>query len=204
MAADPNTSAPTDDVRPWPKLSSRPGPDLKLFQVRFDRLTNPRTEETLERLVLDTPDWVNVVALTPDRRLVCVRQYRFGTETITLEIPGGMVDRGEGHREAAERELLEETGYRAQRWSYLGCVEANPAIHNNRLHHWLALDAASTGHQELDEGEDIQVVELDLEEARRAVFDGRIAHSLVVCALARVLDLRVEPPPDPPDIPPIR
>jgi len=188
-----HTNTAQDSPRHWPRRSSRPGPDLRLFKVRFDLLTNPRTGLDLERLVLETPDWVNVVALTADSRLVCVRQYRFGTESVTLEIPGGMVDPGEGHREAAERELREETGYRAARWQYLGAVEANPAIHSNRLHHWLALGAERVGHQELDEGEDIQVLELTLDEARRAVHDGRIAHSLVVCALARVLDLRSAP-----------
>ena len=82
----------SDTPRPWTKLGSEPGPDLLVARARFDLLLNPRTGRELRRLVLDTRDWVNVVALTPERRLIVVRQYRFGTERVTTEIPGGVVD----------------------------------------------------------------------------------------------------------------
>src|SRR6185369_15951397 len=157
--ADP-ASAP----RPWPKLDSRHGPHMVLFRPRYDTLRNPRTDEVFQRLVLEGPDWVNVVALTPERRLVCVRQFRFGTGAVTLEIPGGALDPGEDHGAAAIRELREETGYTSSRWSYLGCVEPNPAFQENLCHHWLAEDAARTHELALDSGEDITVLELALED----------------------------------------
>lgn len=163
---------------------------MVLFRPRYDTLVNPRTDEVMQRLVLETPDWVNVVALTPARRLVCVLQYRFGTGKITLEIPGGALDRGEDHGEAARRELREETGYTATRWTYLGCVEPNPAFQDNLCHHWLAEDAVRTHELSLDSGEDIAVVELPLDEVRQRIARGEIRHSLVITALARVLDLR--------------
>lgn len=189
---DTHPFGPTQPPAPanWPFRGSRAGVDLRLFQARHDLLVNPRTGAELERLVLECPDWVNVVALTPDRELVVVQQFRFGVSRVTLEIPGGMVDPGEEHRPAAERELLEETGYRSSRWSYLGSVEPNPAVQNNLLHIWLAEDAVPSGRQDLDPGEDIAVGTLPLEEAARAIADGRITHSLVLCALQRVLDLR--------------
>lgn len=173
----------------WPKRGSRRGVDLRLFQARHDLLENPRTGAELERLVLECPDWVNVVALTPERELVVVTQFRFGVEAVTLEIPGGMVDPGEEHGVAARRELEEETGYTAESWRYLGSVEPNPAVQNNRLHTWLAEGARPTASQALDPGEDIAVGTLPLGEVGRAVRDGRIAHSLVLCALLHVLDL---------------
>jgi ADP-ribose pyrophosphatase len=173
---------------PWPKHDSRRGVDLRLFQARHDLLENPRTGAQLERLVLECPDWVNVVALTPERELVVVAQYRFGVESVTLEIPGGMVDPGEAPEHAARRELEEETGYRAERWTYLGNVQPNPAVQNNLLHTWLAEDARLSAGQALDPGEDIAVGTLPLDEVVRAVRDGRIAHSLVLCALMHVLD----------------
>lgn len=173
----------------WTKRGSRRGVDLHLFQARHDLLENPRTGQELERLVLECPDWVNVVALTPERELVVVTQYRFGVEAVTLEIPGGMVDPGEEHGVAARRELEEETGYTAERWRYLGSVEPNPAVQNNRLHTWLAEGARPTAGQALDPGEDIAVGTLPLDEIGRAARDGRIAHSLVLCALLHVLDL---------------
>ena len=163
---------------------------MVLFRPRWDTLTNPRTQETLDRLVLEAPDWVNVVALTPERRLVCVRQFRFGAGAITLEIPGGVISPREAHRDAAVRELREETGYTAERWTYLGCVEPNPAFLDNVCHHWLAQDVRRTHDLELDSGEDIAVLELDLDEVRARVASGEIRHSLVVTALARVIDLR--------------
>lgn len=178
------------DVRPWECIGSEYRQHMILFRPRYDTVIHPRTGERFQRLVLETPGWVNVVALTPERQLVAVRQFRFGTREVTLEIPGGMVDRGEDHRAAAERELCEETGYTAPRWTYLGCVEPNPAFQDNLCHHWLAEDATRTAAQELDSGEDIGIATLDLEEVRELVRRGAIRHSLVLTALARVIDMR--------------
>ena len=178
--------------RPWPKLETRRGEPMVLFRPRWDTLRNPRTEEVMERLVLETPDWVNVVALTPEGKLVCVLQFRFGTSEVTLEIPGGAIDLQEPHGNAARRELREETGYTAESWTYLGFVEPNPAFQTNRCHHWLANGARRTHDLDLDSGEDISVVELPLDEVRDRVLRGEIRHSLVLTALARILDLRQE------------
>jgi ADP-ribose pyrophosphatase len=190
MDHTPPLPSPTDTPAPWPRHGSRRGPRLALFDVRFDDLTNPRTGERFERLVLETPDWVNVVAIDTQGLIVFVRQFRFGTSTVTLEIPGGMVDRGEDHGDAARRELVEETGYLARRWIHLGSIDPNPAIHDNAIHHWLALDAEQVGPPEPDAGEDLRVELLDPESVRTAVRQGAIRHSLVLCALAHVLDLR--------------
>ena len=177
--------------RPWPKLSSERGADLLICRVRFDLLTDPRTGAALRRTVLESPEWVNVVALTPERRLVVVRQFRFGTAQVTTEIPGGIVDPGESHEHAAARELREEAGYRSSKWTYLGAVEPNPAFLDNLCHHWLAEDALGGTAQELDAGEDIVIDTLSLDEVRAQIASGAIRHSLVLTALSKVLDLRV-------------
>lgn len=179
-----------DAPAPWPKLKSEYGPDLLICRTRFDTVVNPRNSRELRRTVLEAPEWVNVVALTLERRLVVVRQFRFGTGAITTEIPGGIVDPGEAHADAARRELREEAGYTATRWSYLGAVEPNPAFLDNLCHHWLAEDAEPTHGQELDQGKDIAIDTLTLDEAREAVTRGEIRHALVITALARVIDLR--------------
>ena len=85
------------DARPlrWTVHSTERGPDLLVARARFDVVENPRTGEHLRRLVLEAPEWCNIVALTPERRMVVVRQFRFGTGTVTTEIPGGVVDSGE-------------------------------------------------------------------------------------------------------------
>ena len=174
---------------PWTRLHSERGPDLSIFQARFDTLRNPNTSHELRALVLETPEWVNIVALTPQRHLVMVRQYRFGIGAITTEIPGGAVDVGEESGEAARRELREETGYTASRWTYLGASEPNPAFHDNLCHHWLAKDSRPTHPTRLDHGEDIAVETLTIEEIKEAIRNGEIRHSLGIVALARVFDL---------------
>lgn len=182
---------PNDAPEPWERLGSRPGPELPLLRPRIDRMRNPRTGEALDRLVLEAPEWVNVVALTSAGELVCVRQFRFGTAAVELEIPAGLVDEAESHREAAERELREETGYTSAHWSYLGASAPNPAFLDNVCHHWLAAAAGATHEPVLDPGEDIAVALVPLTDVPRLVADGVLWHALVVSALARVLDLRL-------------
>ena len=181
-----------DDEQPqdWPTVSRREGADLILFRARHDLMCNPRTGAALERLVLETPAWCNIVARTDDDRIVVVRQYRFGIAATTTEIPGGMVDPGEAPLDAAVRELSEETGYRAARWETLGSVQPNPAFQDNLLHMFLAESAERVCEPRPDPGEDLRVDTLSEDECVAAIRAGEIRHSLVLCALARVLDLR--------------
>ncbi len=91
------------DQKPWKRLRSEPGPELPIFKVRYDWLENPRNSNVLKAVVLDFPDWVSIAAITSDNRIVTVRQYRFGVEHFTTELPAGLIHPGEPHRAAAER-----------------------------------------------------------------------------------------------------
>ncbi|MCB1686671.1 MAG: NUDIX hydrolase, partial [Pseudomonadales bacterium] len=160
----------------WKRVSTRPGPDLKLFQARWDAMEHPVSGWVMDRRVLESVDWVNLVAITPACESVMVRQHRFGVGYPTLETPGGMVDAGEDALTAARRELEEETGFTGNDWRYLGAVEPNPAFHNHLCHHWLAVGVERTAAQQPGAGEQIRVELLTEAEVRRAVQDGTIRH----------------------------
>ena len=174
----------------WQVLGSRyEDAGLMLFEKRIDRLRNPRNGKVFERLVLESVDWVNVVALDADGRSLMIRQYRFGVGYTTLETPGGMVDPGEDSKTAAARELLEETGFASDNWSYLGAVEPNPAFHNHLCHHWLAQDVYRAQTQNLGDGESIVLEFMTQEQVRAAVVRGELKHALALSALSRVFSV---------------
>jgi 8-oxo-dGTP pyrophosphatase MutT (NUDIX family) len=167
----------------WDERSAEEIEEYGVFRVRRYLARSPRTGQNRPFSVIDTSDWVNVIGVTPDDRVVLVRQYRHGTDAVSVEIPGGVVDADEDPAAAAVRELREETGYAGEAPVFLGTVEPNPAIFNNRCHTYLIRDCRRAGDQDLDPGEDIEVTTLPRAELGAAVADGRIAHALVVCAI---------------------
>lgn len=137
---------------------------------------------------LHVPDWINVLALTEDKNVVLVKQYRHGTDEITLEIPGGAVDKEDTHpQHSAERELLEETGYQSKKWTHLGTVSVNPAIMNNYCHLYLAEDCKKVAEQNLDQMEEIEVQTVPLSEFYDMIEREEIDHSLIISAVGRYL-----------------
>lgn len=140
-----------------------------------------------ELIRFELPDWVNVVAVDEDERLVLVRQHRFGVDAVTLEIPGGMVDPGEAPLDAARRELAEETGYTGGTWTPLGVLWPNPALQDNRLHCYLARGVRRTRAPSPDPDEVLTVALYSWEQTEEALRSGEIAHALVAVALERAL-----------------
>jgi ADP-ribose pyrophosphatase len=180
----------TKDDKSWEIIKSEPGPNLVLFQTRYDWVKNPRNEKTFKAVILEAHDWVNVVAVTPEKKIVVVKQFRFGVSKTTVEIPAGIIEKGETPERAAMRELEEETGYTSTNWQYLGWFEANVAFLNNVCHSLLALDVVKTHPIRLDEGEEISTDELAFDELNKTIEKGEMRNSLSVLALSRVFDMR--------------
>lgn len=174
----------------WQLIRSQPGPDLVLFRTRFDWLKRKHHPSEIKAVVLESGDWVNIVAITPQHKVVLVHQYRFGIGKMTVEIPAGLMEAGETPLQAAMRELREETGYSTSHWHYKGWIEANPAFMNNRCHLWLAQDVVQTHPTELDTNEDITIEEVTVEQVYQQIREGNMRNAFSILGLARVFDLR--------------
>ena len=170
-------------VAPWTE-----GPERELARTRIFRVTEATCTSTTQPGLsfaaarLRCPDWVNVIALTPERQVVLIEQYRHGIAAVTLEIPGGMVDEGETASEAIARELLEETGFAGEPVRLLGVTTPNPAFQDNRLTTGLVLNSRRVTQATGDGHEEIGVRLASLDEVAGFMRRGVISHALVVAA----------------------
>jgi ADP-ribose pyrophosphatase len=167
----------------WERLSQKVSATTRVFDLLSVRFRHPVRAVERDFAVIAAPDWCNIIAVTPDGRLVLVRQFRYGTNDFSLEIPGGMIDTGEPPVDAAIRELREETGYVGSNARVIGSVQPNPAILNNRCHFVLIENAELRAPVGWDHDEEIEVQLAPVDEVMGWARSGRITHALVVAAL---------------------
>jgi 8-oxo-dGTP pyrophosphatase MutT (NUDIX family) len=171
-------------IEPWRTISSRPRGNFRVFSIREERRVSPRTGAILDFFILDAANWVNVIALTPDDRMVLVEQYRHGSNTVELEIPGGVMDAADASPEATGcRELAEETGFVGEEPRIVGQVFPNPAIMSNTCFTVRVRNCRQVKAVQWDQGEDLATRLVPLAEVPALVASGKIRHCLVVAAL---------------------
>jgi len=169
-------------VEKWKKLKSKKIFGNKIFGFREDLVVSPKTNLEHPVWALDVPDWINIIPITPEGKVIFIKQYRFGTEEITLEVPGGMVEKDEDPKIAAIREMTEETGFTSDEVHEIGIVSPNPALMTNKTYSYVAFNVEKTQNQNLDSMEDIEVLEIELDQVKKLIKDGDIDHALVISA----------------------
>ncbi len=167
----------------WERLGHESVAKTRVFDLHHVRYKHPRPGTARDFVVAHPPDWVNVIALTPDQHLVLVRQFRFGVDDFALEIPGGVIDRGEDPLAAGPRELREETGYTGAPARLLGSVRPNPAILSNHWQVVLVGQAVIAGATSWDYDEEIEILTRPVDDVLALARSGGINHSLVLNAL---------------------
>jgi ADP-ribose pyrophosphatase len=183
-----DNSSKSDLPGAWERLGDNTVDNFRIFQVRRSQFRHTRAGREDEFIVIDSNDWVNVVALTPKHEVVLVRQFRFGRHDFFLEIPGGMIERGEDPVAAGVRELLEETGYAGDSARLLGRVHPNPAIQSNTMHIVLVENVRLVGPTNFDVNEEIETTLVPVAQVVEWMREGRITHSLVLNALFLMRD----------------
>ena len=174
---------PHSKIKPWQRLDSETVYSCRIFSLQKNTSRSPRTGKTHDFFVLDSTEWVNIIPVTPNEEVVLIRQYRHGTDDITLEIPGGMVDQEDvSPLHAARREMQEETGYDSDDIIPLGAIHPNPAIQGNRCHSFLARNVEKICEPSFDTTEETEVTLVPVSDLPEIVRQGLITHALVVVA----------------------
>ena len=177
-----NYFTPEDDKLKW-----KEGKAEKLLETVVCNVTKRHNVSVNgtegDYIIMEAPDWVIVIAEKDDKFLM-VKQWRHGEANLSVEFPGGVIDKGETPEQAARRELEEETGYKAGKLTKLGVSNPNPALFSNHVHFFLAQDLQATGKQSLDEDEFINCIELSKNEVLEGMGTEQFPHVIMGMALS--------------------
>ena len=174
---------PDKEPSKWELIEDQLHASCRIFDVRRQFFRHPGDGREGDFFVLRTNDWVNVLALTRDEELVMVRQFRYGSQKLSLETPGGVAEKGEDPLTAGLRELREETGYSGKNARILSFCRPNSAILSNRCHFALVEEVEKVGDVQFDPNEEIETVLVPLTEIPSRISSGEISHSLALNAI---------------------
>jgi 8-oxo-dGTP pyrophosphatase MutT (NUDIX family) len=167
----------------WKRLDSIQEADCRIFKIRRTKFRHEERGKTGDFFVLDCADWVHVIALTPENELIMVQQYRFGTENLSWEVPGGLMEANESPIDAAMRELREETGFEGSDAEVVASIAPNPAIQSNVCNFVLIRNAKQKAALDWDEHEEILCRAVPIDEVEQWALNGKIFHSLSITSL---------------------
>lgn len=156
----------------------------RIFTINTKSCLHPEKGVEWDFSVIDTFNWINVIALTEDNRFVLVKQHRLGSDELSIETPGGVIEEGEDPMDCAIREFREETGYEGGSIHLLKDLWVNPAIMSNRISFYFIDGCRKSSEQELDEAEDIEVLTPGIDELLPMMKNGVINHSIVITGLS--------------------
>lgn len=170
------------DMR-WETLSQEYLIRRPWLTARRDKVRLPTGAVLDEYYVLEYPDWINVIAITPDRQFVFVRQYRYALGKTVNELCAGVCEKGETPLQSAQRELMEETGFGGGDWTEYMTLSANASTMTNLTHCFLAVGVVPQSRQHLDLGEDIEVKMFSESQVKEMLDGGEIYQSLMAAPL---------------------
>lgn len=169
----------------WKTLESSELFSSGLFQLRTDRCELPDGRIMPRYYVLDFPDWVNILPFDDSGNVILIKQYRHPSKKVHIELPGGSSEPGQDAHmeEAAQRELLEETGFAPGRFLNAGSHYPNPALQTNRMHTFVALNCQKVALPNLDPFEDLELYPCSLDQLGEHLKNGEIDHTIMIASL---------------------
>ncbi|MEP6467180.1 MAG: NUDIX hydrolase [Parafilimonas sp.] len=178
-----NSEQSADEHLKWKTLSSEYLSHETWFTVRKDTCEKSDGSIVNNYYVFEFPEWATAFALTNEGKILMTKQYRHALNEVGIELPGGVVEKGESFEEGIKRELLEETGYAFDEIKSLGKISANPSTNTNLMHMFLATGGKKIKEQSLDANEEIEILELSFDELMQLMDENKIMQSMHITTI---------------------
>ena len=173
----------TDKEMEWKTLETKYIFRRKWLTAKVEKVQLPDGCVNDEYYTLEYPDWINIIAITKDDKIIMERQWRQALKVISTEIPAGVIEDGEEPLVAAKRELQEETGFGGGKWTDFMILSPNPSSMNNRCYTFLAEGVEKISDTHLDATEDLDKFLCTKDEVYEMLCSGKICQALMTAPL---------------------